>query len=258
MTDRHQPGRSPWLAYNELAWTDALLVDPADCESEVLGFVAALREASPHNLQSLLHLGSGAGAYDRVFKRYFSVTGVDASPGMLALARASNPEVEYIEGDMRTLRLGRVFDAVVIPDSIDYMVTRDDLDAALHTAALHLRPGGAVLVVAKPAETFRDNNFAYVGERDGVHVTLLENNRVDPARPGCYEATLVYLVRRDGELSIYTDRHLLGLFARRAWDKAFAAAGLDVDAVPLEGAYDQYLLGDGYYPQTIFVGGKRE
>lgn len=258
MTDELQRAPSPWLAYNELAWTDALLVDPADCESEVLGFVEALRAASPHNLQSLLHLGSGAGAYDRVFKRYFSVTGVDVSPGMLALARAANPEVEYIQGDMRTLRLGREFDAVVIPDSIDYMVTRDDLDAALQTAARHLRPRGTILVLAKPAEAFQDNNFAYVGERDGVHVTLLENNRVDPARPGCYEAILVYLVRRHGELSIYTDRHLLGLFARRAWEEAFAAASLDVDAVPLEGAYDPYLLGEGRYAQTIFVGGKRE
>jgi SAM-dependent methyltransferase len=247
-----------WLAYNELAWTDELLVDPADCEAEVETIVRLLRTTARPEPLTLLHLGSGGGAYDRVLKRHFAVTGVDVSPGTLALARASNPDVEYLEGDMRTLRLGREFDAVIIPDSIDYMVTRDDLDAALHTAALHLRPGGAVLVVAKPAETFRDNNFAYVGEREGVHITVLENNRVDPARPGCYEATLVYLVRRAGELSIHTDRHLLGLFPRQAWDEAFVAAGLDMSAEPLEGAYGRYLLGDGYYPQTIFVGGKRE
>lgn len=245
-----------WLAYNELAWTDELLVDPGDCEAAVETIVRLLRATARPAPRTLLHLGSGAGGYDKVLKRDFAVTGVDVSPGTLRLARAANPDVEYLEADMRTLRLGRKFDAVIIPDSIDYMVTRDDLDAALQTAALHLRPGGAILVVAKPAETFRDNNFAYVGEREGVHVTVLENNRVDPARPGCYEATLVYLVRRDGELSIHTDRHVLGLFPRRAWDEAFVAAGLHMRAVPLEGAYDQYLLGDGYYPQTIFVGGK--
>lgn len=251
--------RSPprWLAYNELAWTDELLVDAADCEQAVEAIVRLLRATARPAPRTILHLGSGAGGYDRVLKRHFAVTGVDVSPGTLALARATNPEVEYVEGDMRTIRLGREFDAVIIPDSIDYMATRGDLDAALHTAALHLRPGGAVLVIAKPAEAFRDNNFAYVGERDGIHVTVLENNRVDPARPGCYEATLVYLVRRDGELSIHTDRHLLGLFPRRDWDEAFATAGLEVEAVPLEGAYDRYLLGEGDYPQTIFIGAKR-
>lgn len=246
-----------WLAYNELAWTDELLIDPADCEQAVETIVRLLRATARSAPRTLLHLGSGAGGYDRVLKRHFAVTGVDISPGTLALARATNPEVEYLEGDMRTLRLGREFDAVIIPDSIDYMATRADLDAALATAALHLRPGGAVLVVAKPAETFRDNNFAYVGERDGVHVTVLENNRVDPSRPGRYEAVLLYLVRRHGELTIHTDVHQPGLFPRRAWDEAFAAAGFEVDAVPLDGAYDRYLVGEGDYPQTIFVGTRR-
>lgn len=246
-----------WTAYNELAWTDELLVDPADCEAAVDTIVRLLRATAGREPRTLLHLGSGAGAYDRALKRHFAVTGVDASPGMLALARAANPEVEYLKGDMRTVRLGREFDAVIIPDSIDYMVTRADLDAALQTAALHLRPGGALLVVGKPAESFQDNNFAYVGERDGVHVTVLENNRVDPSRLNCYEAVLVYLVRDHGELTIHTDVHRLGLFPLRAWQEAFAAAGLEVDAVPLEGAYDRYLIGEGDYPQTIFIGTRR-
>ena len=65
-----------------------------------------------------------------------------------------------------------MFDAVAIPDCIDYMATEEDLQCAIQTAAVHLKPGGVLLVVAKPEETFRNNNFAYFGEKDGVHVEI--------------------------------------------------------------------------------------
>jgi len=42
---------------------------------------------------------------------------------MLELSRTINPEAEHILGDMRTLRLGRTFDAVLIHDAICYMTT---------------------------------------------------------------------------------------------------------------------------------------
>jgi len=35
---------------------------------------------------------------------------------MLELSRTINPELEHLVGDMRTIRLGRTFDAVLIHD----------------------------------------------------------------------------------------------------------------------------------------------
>jgi SAM-dependent methyltransferase len=245
---------SSWLAYNDLAWTEDLLADPADYEKEVGVYVELIRRQATEPPATLLHLGSGAGGHDRFFKRHFAMTGVDLSVGMLDKARVANPEVEYLEGDMRTVRLGRQFDVVVIPDSVDYMASLDDLRRAIETAATHLRPGGVLLVVAKPAETFRDNNFAYTGARDDLHLTVLENNYINPFRPDCYEATLVYLVRRRGELSIHTECHVLGLFAAATWDRVFRDAGFTMSAARLDGLYDPYLLGDGEYPMTVFTG----
>ncbi|MGF1616030.1 MAG: class I SAM-dependent methyltransferase [Gammaproteobacteria bacterium] len=112
---------SSWIAYNELAWTEDLLADPADYEDDVAGYVDLIKRNSSHAPCTLLHLGCGAGGHETFFKQYFAVTGVDISRGMLDKARLRHPDVEYIEGDMRTVRLGRVFDVVVIPDSIDYM-----------------------------------------------------------------------------------------------------------------------------------------
>ena len=110
---------SNWISYNDLAWTEDWLADPAEYEHEVKVHVDLIRSTSSESPITLLHLGSGAGGHDTIFKRHFAVTGVDLSPGMLIKARKLHPDIEYIEGDMRTLRLNRQFDAVVIPDSID-------------------------------------------------------------------------------------------------------------------------------------------
>lgn len=247
---------STWIAYNELAWTEDLLADPAEHEDEVKVYVDLIKRTAEEAPKTLLHLGSGAGGHDHVFKREFAVTGVDLSVGMLNKARAAHPEIEYLEGDMRTLRLNRHFDAVAIPDSIDYMASLDDLRQAIQTAVAHLKTGGVLLVVAKTEETFRNNNFAYTGEKNGLHVTLLENNYINPYRPNSYEATLVYLIRRQGNLTIHTDHQVLGLFPKETWDQIFKGAGLAMQTMTLDGIYDKYLLGEGEYPLIIYVGRK--
>jgi ubiquinone/menaquinone biosynthesis C-methylase UbiE len=245
---------STWIAYNELAWTEDWLANPAEYEDEVKVYVDLIRRAAPEPPRTLLHLGSGAGGHDTIFKRHFAVTGVDLSPGMLNKARKVHPDIEYIEGDMRTLRLNRQFDAVAIPDSIDYMVSAEDLEHAIHTAAMHLKPGGVLLVTAKTKEIFRNNNFVYSGERENIHITLFENNYLNPFHPTTYEATLVYLIRQQGELTIRTEQQVLGLFSQALWDEVFRNAGITMRQTNLDGIYDPYLLNDGEYPLVVFVG----
>jgi ubiquinone/menaquinone biosynthesis C-methylase UbiE len=245
---------SSWIAYNELAWTEDVLADPSDYGSEVEVYVELIKRHSLHPPGTLLHLGSGAGGLDANFKRHFAVTGVDISRGMLDKARLRHPDVEYIEGDMRTVRLGREFDAVAIPDSIDYMASLPELRMAIGTAVAHLKPGGVLLVVGKTREIFSDNNFAYTGEQDDLHVTLLENNYINFYRPDTYEATLVYLIRRRGDLAIHTECHVLGLFSQETWEEVFAEAGLTLREADLHGIYDRYLLSGSEYPLKLFIG----
>lgn len=247
---------SSWISYNDLAWTEDWLADPAGYEHEVMVYVDLIKRTAAEPPSTLLHLGSGAGGYDVFFKRHFAVTGVDLSVGMLNKARKAHPDIEYIEGDMRTIRLNRQFDAVAIPDSIDYVASQEDLQQAIQTAVIHLKTGGVLLVVAKTEEIFQNNNFAYAGEKDGIHVTLLENNHINPFRPNTYEATFVYLIRQQGELTIHTDHQVLGLFSQAMWDEVFKNAGITMQKTNLEGIYDTYVLNGGEYPLDIFVGQK--
>ncbi len=247
---------STWKSYNDLAWTEDLLADPADYKVEVDTYLDIIKRAAQRPLQTMLHLGSGAGGHDEYFKRHFFVTGVDLSKGMLDKARQAHPDIEYHEGDMRTIRLERRFDVVAIPDSIDYMASREDLRRAMQTCVTHLKPGGVLLITAKTRETFQNNNFVYEGHKDHVRVTLFENNYVNPFRPDTYEATFVYMVRHKGELKIHTENQVLGLYSLDIWEKLFDEFALDMEKSMLNGTYDNYILGDGAYPLTVFVGSK--
>ena len=75
----------------------------------------------------------------------FQATAVDVSPRMLEISRTLNPDVEHHLSDMRTVRLGRTFDAVLIHDAVSYMLTEDDLRATFATAREHRRVGGLLL-----------------------------------------------------------------------------------------------------------------
>ncbi len=79
------------------------------------------------------------------------VVGLDASPHMLALARAKlaavGPDVaarvELARGDMRAFALAGPFDLVIIAvKSFAYLTERADQQRALAAVAAHLRPGG--------------------------------------------------------------------------------------------------------------------
>jgi SAM-dependent methyltransferase len=246
--------RNKWLAYNDLAWTEHIIAPPDEYAKETEPLINAIKEHSVNEVKTLLHLGCGAGSNDYVFKRYYRVIGIDISEKMLEIARDLNPEVVYHHGDMRTIELGELFDAVVAPESIDYMRTEDELYSAMMTAQKHLKPGGLFLVVANTAERFRQNNFVYSGSRDDIEITLFENNYIPPDTGTTYEATLVYLIRLKGKLEIHTDQHVLGLFKLEIWLDLLKRVGFDiVNQINMDHGYDQYIAGDGKYPRLLFV-----
>jgi len=49
---------------------------------------------------------------------------------------------------------------------------------------------------------------------------------------------------------------VLGLFSQEIWDEVFKNAGITMQKTNLDGIYDSYLLNDGEYPLTVFVGQK--
>jgi hypothetical protein len=104
----------------------------------------------------MLELSSGGNNASHM-KHALAMTLVGPADGMRQVSCALNHGCEHASGDMRTVRLGRTFDAVFVYDAVMYITTEDDLHAALATVAIHLAPGGVALVAPDAtSETFRE------------------------------------------------------------------------------------------------------
>jgi SAM-dependent methyltransferase len=156
------------------------------------------------------------------------MTLVDLSEDMLAVSRQLNPECEHLCGDMRTLRLGRVFDAVLVHDAIDYMTTEDHLRAAFETAFAHCRPGGVALFVPDEiAETFEPGS-----DHGGVGDVRYLEWSWDPDPTDTWTLTeSVFLLRSAGTVRSVHETHRHGLFPRAAWLGLLRETGFEASAI---------------------------
>jgi SAM-dependent methyltransferase len=239
--------------YDELAEWWPLLSAPEEYASEAAEYLRLLRGAVDGPLEAVLELGSGGGNNASHLKRDLRMTLVDLSPGMLAVSRRLNPECEHLEGDMRSVRLGRTFDAVFVHDAIAYLTSEEDIRAAIATVAEHCRPGGAMLLVPDfVAESFTEG--AEHGGHDGPDRALRYLHwwwDPDP-RDATHLADFAYLLRsRDGSVEVRGDRHVCGLFARRTWLGALDEAGIEAEAVSLTP------VDDDPFGREAFVGRRR-
>src|SRR4249919_218757 len=144
--DRPMPRPREHRFYGELAaWWP--LISPAEEYAEEAAFAATVIESASIPVRDVLELGSGGGHNAVHLKERFTMTLVDISEEMLDVSRSLNPECEHRRGDMRTIRLGRSFDAVFVHDAVDYMTSEADLAQAMETAFAHCRPGGVAVFV---------------------------------------------------------------------------------------------------------------
>lgn len=221
-----------------------LLSAPEEYEEEATIYSDLLAQACDGPIESMLELGSGGGNNALYMKRRVgSLCLTDTAPGMIAVSRALNPECEHVVGDMRTLRLGRTFDAVFVHDAVCYMNTESDLQHVMETAWEHCRPGGAVLFAPDHvADTFHP----YMD--DGGHDETLPDGDQgwarglrylawvwdrDPA-DNQYDVDFAFILReRDGSTRVFHDTSIEGLFPRSRWLTLLADVGFAARSVPL-------------------------
>lgn len=231
--------------YTDLAWLWPLWGDATTEYAHYCRHVSALiQQYTRRPAHTLLDIGCGGGKNVLNLKRQFDVTGVDLSTTMLAQAQALNPECTFVQGDMRTLRLGRTFDAVLMDDAISYMNCLGDFVAALRTAHAHLNPGG--VLIATPdvtTETFRQNDTSSTtAARDGLDVVFVENVYDPDPTDEQYETTVLYLIREHGHLRIKTDHWTLGLFSLDTWRQVLRDTGFEVHEGLYSSGEDEYTV----------------
>jgi len=238
MGDPRRPGRSvkKLLLYDDLADWWPLCSAPEDYKEEAAIYRRTLLDRSERRPRTVLELGSGGGNNASHLKRHFALTLVDLSPGMLRVSKNLNPECEHVRGDMRTVQLGRQFDAVFIHDAIDYMLTPDDLGQALQTAFEHCRPGGVALFV--PDETrdrFRSSSSHGGHDLGDRGMRYLEWTIDHDPRDQQYTLYMSYLLREGRRVRhAGLDEHQCGLFSEHDWMKAIRRVGFEPARLPYE------------------------
>ncbi len=244
------PEPSPqYRFYGELAgWWP--LISPPEEYAEEAAFARGLLVSASVPMREVLELGSGGGHNAAHLKSAFSMTLVNLSPQMLEVSRRLNPECEHIQGDMRTIRLGRRFDAVFVHDAIDYMTDEADLARAMATAFAHCRPGGlAVFVPDHVTDDFAEGSgHGGADAADGRAVRFLDWTW-DPDPSDTRIRTDYAFVLRDagGAVRVVHESHVTGMFARERWLALLDAAGFAAEPVPEVTSEDRA-------PRTFFLG----
>lgn len=177
------------------------------------------------------------------------VVGVDRSPAMIAIARSRAQSVDpairphFIEADMRwlwrettriehveALRRGSFSLVTCTYDSLNYMLTEEDLAACFSTAAEALAPEG--LFVA-------DMNTRHFLEHDWGDVEIIERpgfiqvnlSRFDP-ETACSTMRLIGFVGDDASgYERFDEIHIERAYPPETVASLIAAAGLSVEAV---------------------------
>jgi len=196
---------------------------------------------------TLLDVACGTGNSTLPFAaRGYRTAGVDASPAMLAVARAKakagNLKVEFARQDMRFLRaselsVGPEFDLVIcLYDSINYLTDPKELERALPGFLRALRPGGLLIFDVNAARRLSQMTETSI-LLEGAGWTFLEQNTFDPAT-SIWEITVTGFLRHRGELY----RRFREVHRERAYSEDEMRAALSGAGFQVKAAYNAFGL----------------
>jgi SAM-dependent methyltransferase len=190
-------------------------------------------EESRPGAKTLLDVACGTGAHLAEMRRWYEVEGADLSPAMLAVARERLPDVHVHQADMRTLELGRTFDAVIcLFSSIGYITEPAEMRKAVARLAAHVARGGVLILDGwvRPdewRERFRpEPDIAHDDEMLVVRLALTRREG------NITELDMHHLVQTAEAIDYFVERHRLALTPTEDYVSAVESAGLAARVIP--------------------------
>jgi SAM-dependent methyltransferase len=166
------PPPEPPLAYAGFArYYDRIMGDRAPEIDRIRTYISRHRPGA----RSVFELGCGTGALLSGLVRDYSVTGVDRSPEMLAVAARTVPGARLLQADITSVALPYRFDVVMCMfDTLNHVVTVDGWLAVFRCAHEHLYDGGLFIFDVNTTGRFRRLWDAppYLDEFDGNVVVM--------------------------------------------------------------------------------------
>ncbi len=181
---------------------------------------------------SLLDIACGTGTHIKHLMGKYQATGLDLSKEMLGIAQEKCKDIEFIQGNMVTMDLGRSFDVITcLFGSIGYLTTHDDLVKAINTFSKHLVQGGVVII--EPIftlETARDGSM-------GIICLDLPEIKIARTNVSRKEDDLVYLdfhfliSTKENGTEHFVDPSPMGVFSRDTYLQLMQESGLSTSFI---------------------------
>lgn len=193
----------------------------------------------------VLDLGCGTGGLSmELFRRGYDMIGADASAEMLSRAREKAMEegaldkVLFLQQDMRCFELYGTVDAIVITcDSLNYMLTKEDLGKVFALAENYLEQGGLLIfdinTLYKYENVLGDATFADLKEDAG----FIWENSYDPATRINEYAVTFFIEEEEGVYRRYEELH-----RQRGYELSEIKNLLESAHLKVEGQYEAFTM----------------
>lgn len=192
---------------------DALVPDPRRA-SKAAAFLDHLFRRYG-DIYEVLDVACGTFSIDvPLCRRGYVVAGRDLSPHMLAVARRNarraHLAADLAQGDMRSIRLNRIFDAVLcLGTAFNYLVAPGDVRKALGTFHRHIRPGGLLVLDLTNFDAWIDNPMNASADLDyrapdGTRIAVFAFNEQNAAKT-VHIARFFTVVQRGRRMEIGMD-----------------------------------------------------
>lgn len=146
----------------------------------------------------ILDLCCGTGQLAQALvRRGYRVTGIDGSEEMLRFARDNAPSAEFILADARAFRLSSSANAVVSTyDSLNHIMSLEELASAFRSVCLALAPGGPFLFDLNMLEKYSGRWTDSFGIVEDEYACVVRGSYQEEERMARFDATIFVL--RDG------------------------------------------------------------
>lgn len=154
-------------------------------------------------------LDVGCGSGGRIFRVLedsgFQITGIDASPGMISIAKENHPAVKLQVADIREWQSDERYDLIIAWDSI-FHLAQNEHDQVLKKLANLLGEGGIVIytlgdAVGEHESDWHDEKFPYssIGIGENLRVLMDRGLHIRHVELDQYPQKHAYIIARKGE-----------------------------------------------------------
>ena len=167
------------------------------------------------NGNSLLDIACGTGEHLMLIDSKYERIGLDYSEGMIRMAREKNPDLLFIEGDMKTFEFDKKFNVVsCLGSAVQYNLTLEDLEKSINNLVKHAK-SYVVFDVRYCIDKWIDGyvkDVTYENEQYKVHEKWI-SNRIDTF--SIWEPVFKVYDKNSKTEYVYQDYHKIKLFSMK-------------------------------------------